>query len=306
MRRFGLALLLLALPLACKKEVPVSDGRGAAPASATAGEARSEAAAQAPAPDGAPGEPAPAAPTPAPRIAVRKLVKTVDLTLAVKATTETAEAIQKMAVDLGGYVGAVNAERREDLLYYHLTVRVPVETLDATVAAVKKLAARVDGEQVKTEDLTDKYVDLDARVRTLQATERELQALLAESRQKNRGAKDIMEIYRELTGIRSQIEEIQAQLISLGKLASLSTLNVELVPTDAARPVAAPGWQPGETVRDSFRTLVSFLRWLIDALIFAVIVLLPVGIVLFLLWKLLRPLLPRRRGKRPEPPPPAG
>jgi len=292
MRRLGLALLLLALPLACKKEMP------AAPAAPAVGEAaRSDAAAQAPAPDGAQGEPA------APRVTARKLVKTVDLTLAVKATTEAAEAIQKMAVDLGGYVESVNAERREDLLYYHLTVRVPVEKLDATVAAVKKLAARVDREQVKTEDLTDKYVDLDARVRTLKATERELQALLAESRQKNRGAKDIMEIYRELTGIRSQIEEIQAQLINLDKLASLSTLNVELVPTDAARPVAAPGWQPGETVRDSFRTLVSFLRWLIYALIFAVIVLLPVGLVLLLLWKLLRRLLPRRRGKRPDPPP---
>jgi hypothetical protein len=302
MRRLGLALLLLALPLACKKEVP------AAPAGLAAGEATRSDAAQAPAPDGAAGEPAapvPAALAPAPRVAARKLVRTVDLTLAVKATTEAAEAIQKMAVDLGGYVEAVNAERREDLLYYHLTVRVPVEKLDATVAAVKKLAARVDREQVKTEDMTDKYVDLDARVRTLRATERELQALLAESRQKNRGAKDIMEIYRELTGIRSQIEEIQAQLINLDKLASLSTLNVELVPTDAARPVAAPGWQPGETVRDSFRTLVSFLRWLIDALIFTVIVLVPVGLVLVLLWKLLRPFLPRRRGKRPEPPPPA-
>jgi hypothetical protein len=301
MRRLGLALLLLALTLACKKEMP------ATPAAPAAGEATRSDAAQAPAPDGAQGEPvAPTPAAPAPRVAARKLVKTVDLTLAVKATTEAAEAIQKMAVDLGGYVESVNAERREDLLYYHLTVRVPVEKLDATVAAVKKLAARVDREQVKTEDLTDKYVDLDARVRTLRATERELQALLAESRQKNRGAKDIMEIYRELTGIRSQIEEIQAQLINLDKLASLSTLNVELVPTDAARPVAAPGWQPGETVRDSFRTLVSFLRWLLDALIFTVIVLLPVGVVLLLLWKVLRRLLPRRRGKRPEPPPPAG
>lgn len=234
---------------------------------------------------------------PAPRPSSRKLVRTVDLSLEVKATTPVAEAIQKIAVDLGGYVGSVNAERRDGLLYYRLTVRVPVDKLDEAMAAVKKLAIRVNREQVSTEDVTDQYVDLDARVRTLEATEHELQALLAESRQKSRKVDEIMAVYRELTGIRTQIEQIKAQLANLDKLAAFSTLNVELVPTEAARPVAAPGWQPSERVRGSFRTLVNLLRGLVDFLIFFVIVLVPLGIVLFLIGKVLRQIWRRLRRK---------
>ena len=91
---------------------------------------------------------------------------------------------------------------------------------------------------------------------------------------------EIMEVYRELVEIRSQIEEIQTKLNSFDKLAALSTINLELVPTEAAKPVAGEEWHPGDTARSSTRTLVAFFRWLLDFAIFAVIVLLPVGLVI--------------------------
>jgi hypothetical protein len=281
------ALLAVLLLASCKKEETMAS-ETTAPQAAPAAEkmaARDDAAAPpAGAAPASPGTPAPAARS---RLDSRKLVRTVDLALEVAATTPVAEAIQKVALDLGGYVGSVNAERCDDLLYYRLTIRVPVERLDSALAAVKKLAVRVDHEQVATEDVTDQYVDLDARVRTLQATERELQALLAESRQKSRKVEEIMAVYRELTEIRSQIEQIAGQLANLDKLAAFSTLNVQLTPTEAARPVAVAGWQPSETVRGSFRTLVSMLRSLVDFLIFAVIVLLPAALVAVVAWKVL-------------------
>ena len=56
-----------------------------------------------------------------------------------------------------------------------------------------------------------------------------------------------MAVYQQLIEVRSQIEQIRTQLNSFDKLAAFSTINLELVPTEAARPVVASDeWRPGD------------------------------------------------------------
>jgi hypothetical protein len=276
------------------KPAPAAAGReGAAPASAAATAPMTP----------APGRP-PGAGGPAGRGEVaRRLVRTVDLELTVRHTTEAAQELERLAVRLGGYVANVDGQRQEELMRWSLSLRVPPERLDEALAAAKAMAVRVDREQQKVEDVTDQYVDLDARLRTLTATEAELRGLLAESRQRQRKVEDIMAVYTELTEIRSQIERIQGQLLSLQKLIAFSTLNIGLNPVASARPLVTEGWQPGDTARGSARTLIDILHALGDFVIFAVIVLLPVGLILVLAIWLLRRLWRRlRRGSRPRRP----
>jgi chemotaxis protein histidine kinase CheA len=256
-------------------------------------------------PRGVAGQPS----SPAGPAVVRKLVKTVDLDLVVADTDAAAKEAQALAVRLGGYVGAVNAHRVDDVLHYAITLRIPVERLDEALQALKQLAVRIDREGQRVEDVTEQYVDLDARLHTLKATEAELQALLAESRKNARKVEEIMAVYRELVEIRSRIEQIQGQLLALEKLAALSTVNVNLRPTESARPVAGGGWRPSDTARGSVRTLLSLLKGLGDFLIFTIIVLVPLAVVLWLVWWLVVLLIGRLRARRPTtapgPPPPA-
>ena len=239
----------------------------------------------------------------------RKLIRTVNLQLEVRDTEEVSAQVQALAVRLGGYVGSSNGQRRGELMYYTLTLRVPAERLDEALKAIRALAIRINQEHQQVDDVTDQYVDLDARMRTLEATETELRALLAESRQRARKVEEIMAVYQQLIEVRSQIEQIRTQLNSFDKLAALSTINLELVPTEASKPVVASDeWRPGDRLRGSARTLVGFLRWLVDAVIYTVIVLLPVGLVIAAVVLGLRWLW--RRGRRitiggpPQEPPP--
>jgi hypothetical protein len=252
--------------------------------------------------------PAPAAKQP-PAAIQRKLVRTVDLRLEVKDSPDVAKRVEALVKGAGGYVSSSNAQRQGELMVYTLTLRVPVEHFDQTLNSLRSFAVRIDREHQAVEDVTEQYVDLDAHRRTLEATERELAGLLAESRQKGRKADEIMEIYEKLTEIRTQIEQIQGQINTFDKLAALSTINVELVPTEGAKPVADTFWHPSDTVRSSIRNLIGFLRWLVDFLIYAVIVLVPVLLVIVLAVWLLRWLW-RRSGRPfrrlPPPPPPPG
>ncbi len=276
-----LAILGLAVLLGCaKEEAEVEESVAQAPQAAPS---------SAPAPDAARGQGAPGSPPPPPAVQARKLIRTVELELAVKDTGAASRKVQEIVTAHGGFVEAMNAQRVESLMHYEMTLRLPAERLDEALAAIKGLAVRIDREQLATEDATSKYVDLQSRLRTLTATETELRELLAESRERGRKVEDVMAVYRELTEIRGQIEQIQGQLQSIDRLAALSTLRLRLRPDVAAAPIVrGDEWRPWETVRGSARALLKLLQFLVNALIVAVIVILPVALPIWLLLRLLR------------------
>ncbi len=304
------ALLSLVAIGACAKKVEMSEAPAEAAVATQDSESMARAATAAPAAEGAGGSAAPAA---APKASPRKLIKTVELSIEVRKPEEVSTNLQALAEKLGGYVSGVGANRLYDgSMQVALTLRIPVERLEEARREVKKLAVKVVSEQLRTDDVTDQLVDLDARLRALRATEAELLALLAESRQKARKVEEIMEVYRELTEIRTQIEQVGAQVAGLDRQVAYSTLQIQISPVSSARPVTGDGWQPGDRVRDSFRTLIGFLRGLGNFLIFAVIVGIPVLGVLWLalfllrkLWRLVRGPKPPRAAPPGSAPPPA-
>lgn len=278
-----LALLGLAILPGCGRAAlePASPTAETVPA---AEEAQSQA---------APGE----SPAAAPVAPGRKLIRTVHLELALKDTTAASRRVQEIVATHGGFVEAMSAQRMESFMYYEMTLRLPAERLDEALAAIKGLAVRIDRESLATEDATSRYVDLQSRLRTLTATEAELRELLAESRERGRKVEDVMAVYRELTEIRGQIEQIQGQLQSIDRLAALSTVHLRLRPDAAAAPIVrGDEWRPWDVVRASARALVKVLQFLVNALIIAVIVVLP---ILLPLWLLLR-FLKRRSKRRPD------
>ena len=278
-------VLLLALSGGCQRLAPEEAEAPAAPA------------ADVPQP-----EPAAArseAPAPPPAARSRKLIRRLDLHLVVKDTEAAARRLQAIAASLGGFVSDLNAARSGGVLHYQMTLRVPAERLDRAREEIRRIALRVEREQMSTEDVTDQYVDLEARMRSLQLTESELRELLAESRERSRKVGDVMEIYRELTGVRTQVEQIQGQLNALQNLVGLSTIQLTLEPDAAEKPIVAEGWRPNERVRSSFSTLVGFLQGVADLLIFLVVVGLPVVLVILIPVLLLRKAW-KRWGTKPK------
>lgn len=230
----------------------------------------------------------PAAPAAPPAVRSRKLIRRLDVHLVVKDTEAAAQRLRELAASLGGFVSDLNANRSRGVLHYRMTLRVPAERLDRAREEIRALAVRVEREQMSTEDVTDQYVDLDAQMRSLQVTEAELRELLAESRERSRKVGEVMEIYREMTGVRTQIEQIQGQLNTLQGMVSLSTIQLTLEPDAVEKPIVAESWRPIETVRTSFGNLLELLQGVADLLIYLVIVGLPVILLILIPVLLLR------------------
>jgi len=210
----------------------------------------------------------------------RKLIRTADVGLLVDDAAAASARITELARSFGGFVAESTLEKRPRRAGARLVLRIPVTRFDEALTALKSLAKDVARITVSAEDVTDRYVDLEARRRSLALAESELEKLLSESRAQNRNAAEIMAIYKELTEIRTQREQEQGLKQSLDNRIALSTIRVALYLDKEALAAATPAWKPLDAVDSSFASLIHVLKALVDAVIFFAIVLLPVLILI--------------------------
>jgi hypothetical protein len=233
----------------------------------------------------------------------RKIIYTVNLDLVVEDTEAAFREIQRLAEEMGGFVSQSNMWRQEDHPRGSLTVRVPAESLDEALDQFRALAVDVQSQSRDSQDVTEEYVDLQARLENEQRTERELQELL-ESRSERGQTDDILEVHRELSRVRSQIEQIQGRMTYLDNLSAMATVHVSLTPDVLAQPVVVAGWQPKGTALRAIRMLVNALQGIADAAIMFFLLVLPILVViaiplvaLFLLLRFVARRVRRRRGR---------
>jgi vacuolar-type H+-ATPase subunit I/STV1 len=228
------------------------------------------------------------------------IVRVAELSLVVRDTEEAVAEIKGIVGGLGGYIVDIQLWRDSDQLRGTVMVRVPAESLEDALTEFKSLAVKVQRETGSSRDVTEEYSDLEAQLRNLEATEKELRELLATVRERTGKAEDILAVYRELTSIRGQIEQLTGRMQYLERTAAMSAVSIELIPDVLARPIASTGWRPSETASAAVRALVNTLRVLAGAAIWVALYVLPiaalVAIPLVALWLLWRR---RRRGRLP-------
>jgi hypothetical protein len=212
--------------------------------------------------------------------------------------------VSELVASLDGYIADASAWREGEQVRARLTVRVPAAQLDATLAALKSYAVRVETENIRGQDVTEEFSDLTAQLTNLEATELELRTLLTEVRERTQSAEDILAVYRELARIRGEIEQVKGRMQYLDTMTALATINLELIPDVLAKPVVEPGWRPLETLKAAGRALVNSIQFLGEAIIWVIVYILPllllialpiVLLVLALRW-LIRRLRSRAKG----------
>jgi TolA-binding protein len=254
----------------------------------------------------APAPPSRDASAPLAQVEQRLIVRIGSLELQVTDVPDAYRKTRELALRLGGYVGdSAFATDDADRPTATVVLRIPADRYDEALDALRPLATKVVQERSQESDVTSQVVDLTARIANLRASEAALQKLMDRATK----VSEVLDVQAQLTGVREQIEQLTAQKQLLEKQAALSTLTVTLETT--AQPVAevAKAWDPGSDVEKAVATLVDLAQGAGRALIWLVIVVLPVvlvgGILAALVLFVARRLGPRLRGAVPEGPPSA-
>ena len=171
-----------------------------------------------------------------------------------------------------------------------ISIRVPDEKFEEAMTELRNLSIRVDSESTNSRDVTEEYIDLEARLKNAEATEGQYLSLLDAARD----VEDILRIYDSLSRVRREIEQIKGQMQYLERTSSMSLLTVRLEPAITAKPLVPVGWSLLEVFKSVIRGIITFGQWLITAVI-VLLIFLPIwGTVLgIILWR-------RRRRRNSE------
>ncbi|MFW6150978.1 MAG: DUF4349 domain-containing protein, partial [Chloroflexota bacterium] len=154
----------------------------------------------------------------------RMIVRTGDVGLMVEDVPATIEEIGSLAESLGGYVVSSEQWREGERVVGSIAFRVPAEEFDRTLRRLEGMAIEVRSQQTSSEDVTQEYVDLEARLRNLRATEEQLLSIM----EKAEKVEDVLAVQRELSNVRGEIERIKGRMQYLERTSAMSLIRVRL------------------------------------------------------------------------------
>lgn len=171
-------------------------------------------------------------PTESPTATVeRKLIRNGDLSFETKDVKKTQIAIENICKGLNAYISTENQSNYGERLQYNQTIRVPSNLFDSLISGIETNALKVENKNINTQDVTEEFIDVEARLKTKKDLENRYREILKQAKT----VQDIVSIEGQIASVRSEIESMEGRLNYLKNQVSFSTLNVsyyQIVGTD--------------------------------------------------------------------------
>src|SRR5215831_3197722 len=204
----------------------------------------------------------------------RKIIRNANLTVEVTSATDSQRKIVAIAESHQGFVVTSEAtqktsgDRAKPEITVNLVVRVPAAQFNQVMEEVRAVGARVTQEKVSGQDVTEEFMDLEARIKNQKALEMQFLEIMKRASK----VEDALSVQSELASVRTEIEKLEGRRRFLENQSSLSTINITLQPPPAI--VNATGfWY---NARSAFADGVDVAAGIILFAIRAIIALLPV------------------------------
>nr|MBU3861540.1 DUF4349 domain-containing protein [Flavobacterium sp. MC2016-06] len=199
----------------------------------------------------------------------QKIIRQAYLKFETSDLESTADQIQKAIKENKGSVQNDSEEKGYGTSSRNLIVRIPSQNFDAFLQSISKGVSYFDTKQISSDDVTAEYIDLDSRLKT----KRKLESRYLEVLQKATKISEILEIEKQLSIIREEIESKQGQLKYMESRVSESTFTIEFYKTIAEKEgvKVSYGSKIWTAIQSGFFGLSSLFIWLISVWPFVII-----------------------------------
>ncbi len=181
-----------------------------------------------------------------------QLIRTASISLRLESIDKTVVRLRRLVQSKQGDIynfqddrPLENNQRRQA----SLVLKVPNASLDETLAEIVKLG-QVQGQTIKSDDVTQQLVDSAARLKNL----RQQEELTRKIMERSGSIKDILTVSQTLSEIREQIEQLDATAKNLRQQVAYATINLKVEEMQSANPAGdGVGVQVQETWKSSTR-----------------------------------------------------
>lgn len=231
----------------------------------------------------------------------RLIIRTGTLSIEAEDTLETQEAIEDIVdrfADEGAFVVSSNesggtGDRQPSI---SMSIRIPSSEFDDVMDEIADLALEVNFRDQSGQDVTEEFVDLSARIESLEAARDRLLEIIQEAQT----TEDLLLAEQQLTQREAEIESLKGRAQFLQESARLSSITVSIDPFILNQPIDNR-WRPSETVRRALENFVEGVQDLIDFFILFGIGVLPFlllfGGIIYLIVRGIVRWVRRRRGR---------
>ena len=225
------------------------------------------------------------------------IIYTGDISIVVADTEAAATDIEALATGMGGRVVSSSFyQSGQGALAGSITIRVPVERFDEAMNRIQEMAVEVRRADRSSEDVTEEYVDLQARLENLEATADRVRSFLDQAGT----VEEALAVNQELSRLEEEIEAYKGRIQFLENRADFSTITVNLTPDELAQPIEVGGWRLGGAAREAVEALLGALQGVARILVWIVVFLLPLAIIILLPLAIIIRLVLRRMGRRSQ------
>ncbi|WP_052948852.1 DUF4349 domain-containing protein [Mesobacillus campisalis] len=225
----------------------------------------------------------------------RKVIYTAEIHLEVKDIGKAQKEFEGKASAYGGYIVESNANAHENQRSGTMTFRVPQEHFSSFISDAENAAARVANRHVSGQDVTEEYVDLEARLRSKKAVEGRLLKFMEDAEK----TEDLLKISSDLSAVQEQIEQLQGRIKYLQNQTSYSTVTIFM--EESPHVMAKSDLNLWQKIEKQFAVNINVLLSIMSGLIVMLIGNLPIlfmlTFILALVWAALRR---RRKGRNPS------
>ena len=194
----------------------------------------------------------------------RNLILTAKIDMRTKDPWATSDRAQAIASGLGGDVLNLSQSGTADTRSASLTIRVPSSRFADALQQLRTLEGEIQTSGVSAQDVTDQFVDLQARLAAKQAEEQRYLTILT----KANTIDEILKVDASLSNVRTQIEQLTGQINSIKQRTDYSTISMSIA-TIAVLPgdTTTKAWDPAKTVTRALAALGAMLQVFADVVI---------------------------------------
>jgi hypothetical protein len=154
-------------------------------------------------------------------------------------------------------------------IFKNLILRVPSQNFDAFIKDISKGVSYFDTKEISSDDVTEEFIDVASRIKTKKALEDRYLELLKKATK----VSEMMEVEKQLSDIREEIEAKEGRLKYLKNRVAMSTVTLNFYKTIAQESGATVsyGTKIGNAIKSGFNGISSFFIWLLEVWPFIII-----------------------------------
>jgi hypothetical protein len=187
--------------------------------------------------------------------AERRIIRNGNISLTVSDVNKGRDGVGELATRLGGYVVSSSFSGKDEELKGSIAIRVPDDKFEQALSELRKMAVKVESESSYSQDVTEEYIDLSARLKNAEATETQYLVLLA----KAVTVEDILKVQERLSQVRSEIEQIKGRLQYLERQTDMSLITVFLSLDAGDYSITILNWNPVVELKTAAQGLITLL-----------------------------------------------